>query len=67
MDGFKDFHVAINVEEVTGLAIVTVTELDEDGQWSWVADCGFGPFDTAQDIVVWLTKALSPKLRLRAR
>lgn len=60
-------HVTLTVERPSGLVLVAVFGDEEGGQMRWIADTELGPFDTTLDLVRWLTRILSPVLRLPAR
>lgn len=62
-----DYEVRLSVERASGLVLVAVYGEEEEGQLRWIADTEMGPFDTALDLAQWLTRVLSPLLKLPAR
>jgi hypothetical protein len=54
----KEFQFNLTVDTTTGRSTAYLLELVESGQWRWVADTEFGPFDTTLDISTWLVREL---------
>lgn len=63
-----EFQFNLTTDSQTGGATCYLLRMDDnDTQWSWLADHEFGPFDTTADIMIWLTRQLSPLANRRLR
>jgi len=58
----SEWQVNLTSDRQTGQVLAYVLEDDGQGQWRWLADQAFGPFDTAQDITSWLLRVVSPRM-----
>lgn len=57
-----EYQVNITLDNRSGRATAFLLRLMESGQWTWVHDHDFGPFDTTLDICAWLTRAMARDL-----
>jgi len=60
----REFQFNLTVDTASGRSTAYLLELLQTGEWSWVADDQFGPFDTTLDIVKWLTRKLCDRKAL---
>lgn len=57
-DMLREFQFSLTTDTTSGRATGYLLRLDPSGEWSWVADMDFGPFDTGLDVCRWLTQRL---------
>lgn len=46
---------------------VVLMEVSEAGEYRWLADESFGPFETATDVTGWIVRHLAPRWKLPLR
>lgn len=54
----REFQFNLTVEMASGRSSAYLLEMVEGGQWFWIADAEFGPFETAMDVSNWLVRRL---------
>lgn len=63
----REFQFNLTVDVPSGRSTAYLLELVGEGQWTWVADAEFGPFETVWDVSHWLVKRLSERKALHLR
>lgn len=62
-----EWRAQLEVDTDHGITSVALYEVGSEGQLSFVDAETFGPFETALDVVTWLTRHWAPRARLRLR
>lgn len=65
MGDLEEWQVNLTTDSRTGHATGFMLHLDDTGQWGWVDDRDFGPFDTSLDIATWITRCWVKDLKRR--
>jgi hypothetical protein len=63
MTDIQEYQVHMTVERRSGQMCCYILRMEESGQWIWLGDEEFGPFDTTLDVCSWLTRKLTLDLR----
>jgi hypothetical protein len=63
----REFQFNLTVEQASGRATAYLLEMMEGGQWQWIADAEFGPFETTLDVSNWLVRRLVDRKALHLR
>lgn len=62
-----EYQVHITHDTQAGRVDAYILQADEVGQWEWLADHEFGPFDTLTDVLLWAVRRLAQVTRLTLR
>lgn len=59
---FIETTFLVNVtQDTNGQVNAYILHQAADGQWAWLADQEFGPFDTRGDVLMWLCRRMLAK------
>lgn len=59
IDHLVEYAAHVTIDTRTGERVAYIIRDAGDGQWAWIADKEFGPFDTWFEIAMWLTRMLA--------
>ncbi len=63
----REFSVNLTFDSTTGRGCGYICEVDQNGEYSWLSDTEFGPFDVTLDVSKWLCRTLDKAKALRMR
>ena len=63
----REWQVQLETDDISGRTTAALYEVQEDGQLRFLDGETFGPFDTALDVLAFVTRHWAPRARLPLR